>query len=249
MLPQKTKLIGVAQLKTNPDWTIKSHSHLFHEFIILYKGKMQVTIADQTIEAGQGDVLFYPEGIVHQECIDSQDPIETIYIGWEGSLHNWMSKVHDANGRMRLLAEWLYSQEHDHSENNDQIQIAYLRAILAEHMRLCGQSGEDSLVRKIRAFMRDHLQQALTLDDFAEHACMSKYHFIRIYKKLSGNTPMQELQFIRARTARDLAITTDLPLKTIALKVGLSNPSHLSRIFKKYFDATPAYFRKNIERT
>jgi transcriptional regulator GlxA family with amidase domain len=84
------------------------------------------------------------------------------------------------------------------------------------------------------------------LDDLARKAGMSKYHFVRLYKKLSGRTPMNDVRMIRVEAARDLIITTDLPLKTIATRVGLGNEYYLCRVFRQAFKVPPGYFRKVV---
>jgi AraC-like DNA-binding protein len=247
MLPPKNRFIGIARLVTDSSWAIKSHSHLFHEIIILYKGRLYVQVASQKFTAEKGDILFYPEGVVHEEKIDPKDPMESIYIGWEGGLGNWDFHIHDVDGRIRLLAEWLYEEETKNPDDSNIIRQPYLAAILAEFSRICAPHSRGELLKNLRVFMRDHIARPLSLDDLADHACMSKFHFVRMYKKLCGNTPMQDLHSMRARAARDLIITTNKPLKNIAEEVGLGDASHLSRVFRKFFDATPGYFRRGVE--
>jgi AraC-like DNA-binding protein len=247
MLTAKIRFIGIARLVTNPGWAIQRHSHLFHEMIILYKGRLYVRIASQSYTAEKGDILFYPEGVAHEEKIDPKDPMESIYIGWEGSPGEGDFLVHDVDGRVRMLAEWLLEEETRNPGESNVIRQPYLAAILAEFARIGGPQNKNELLRSVRVFMRDNIARSLGLEDLADHAGMSKFHFLRMYKKLCGNTPMQDLHFMRARAARDMIITTNKPLKTIAQDAGLGDASHLSRVFRQYFNATPGYFRRGAE--
>jgi len=72
---------------------------------------------------------------------------------------------------------------------------------------------------------------------------LSKFHFIRRYRTLTGRTPMEDLRLIRIEAARDLLLTTNLPLKEIAPRCGLGDEYHLSRLFRRYQDVTPSELR------
>ena len=74
---------------------------------------------------------------------------------------------------------------------------------------------------------------------------MSRYHFIRQYKAVSGRTPMEDVRLLRIEAAKRLIITTDMPLSAVAQKVGISDEYHLSKMFKKYVALPPGYFRRH----
>ena len=75
-------------------------------------------------------------------------------------------------------------------------------------------------------------------------ACVSKYHFLRTYKVLTGRTPMEDVRIIRANAARTLILSTALPLKDIAPRTGLGNEYAMSRIFRHYFNMPPGAWRR-----
>jgi len=99
-------------------------------------------------------------------------------------------------------------------------------------------------VRMTQQFMHDHLRENLSLETLANAAHMSKFHFLRTYKMLTGHTPMDDLRRIRAEAARDLIRQTELPLKAVAESSGFANEFHMSRIFRKVLGVTPGQFRK-----
>ena len=239
---EQAKLVNVGYLERDPHWGMKMHSHLFHEMVVLLQGKMHLTIEGTRIHANKGDVLFYAAGSSHEEQSDGDEPVETIYFSWQEGAGKFPVLSHDASGRIRLLARWLYEEKDLTSPYSSLLQEAILNVVIAEFLR--ASTKVHDLVRIVRSFVRDHLEGTITLEDLARHVGISKYHLLRKYKSLTGRTPMQDLRIVRVEAARELILTTDLPLKAIAPKVGFANEYHLSRMFRKYLNLAPGYFRK-----
>jgi AraC-like DNA-binding protein len=234
----------VGRVPLHPLFQMKEHSHDDVELIVVLRGKMWAKIRGEEIYAETGDVLLYPGNVPHEEQADPQNPVETIFIGWEGSAHDWPLRVHDTDGRIRMLAKWLYDERFSSDECKATISNPFLQAILSEYYKLSAYNEHTEFVRNIRHYIREHLEEPITLDNLAKTAGMSKYHFVRTYKKLSNQTPMASVRTIRVEAARSLLITTNLPLKSIALKVGLGNEYYLCRVFRQTLGLTPGYFRK-----
>ncbi|MDD5687306.1 MAG: AraC family transcriptional regulator [Elusimicrobia bacterium] len=249
MKKNNSELLYVGRTEPYSKWKMPSHSHPFNEMIVVINGEMSVLIANQNIIAKAGDVLFYQAGAAHKEKSNEKNPAETIYFGWKQDNKEKMEfpiLLHDTNGRMRLLSKWLLEERQTNSKYNIQFQESITETILAEYSRLNRTNKEKSeLIRKIKGFMRDNLKENITLQKLADFAYLSKYHFLRKYKSESGRTPIEDLSILRIETAKELILTTNLPLKSIAKEVGFTNEYHFNRIFRKYSGLTPGHFRKN----
>ncbi len=245
MLSRCVEYQGVGHLVVDSGWRIKNHRHpSSHELIVVFQGDYQVQIAGRRITAGQGDLLYYPKQTWHEEWVEDNRSAETYYVGWKGPTEKWDYVTHDAAGRIHLLIQWLHQEKLSTFNGADALKNAYLKTILAELSKLTIQKGQSSLVQEIRTYIQDHLKGPITLDDLAEQAGMSRYHFIRKYKHLSGRTPMEDVRYIRTEAARNLIMTTDLPLKAIAARVGLCDEYYLCKLSSKYFKASLGSFRK-----
>lgn len=97
---------------------------------------------------------------------------------------------------------------------------------------------------KARRYMLDHLDSPLDLDTLAQVACLSKYHFIRLFKEVYGQTPRQYLISRRLERASDLLKESDLSFHEICHEVGLKDSSSFGRLFKRSFGATPHLYRR-----
>lgn len=95
-----------------------------------------------------------------------------------------------------------------------------------------------------RLHMHSHLDTALDLDTLAQVACLSKYHFIRLFKEAFGETPRQYLIARRLERASNLLIHSRKTFHEICQEVGLKDSSSFGRLFKRNFGATPHLYRQ-----
>ena len=72
---------------------------------------------------------------------------------------------------------------------------------------------------------------------------MSKFAFVRKFKRLCGPTSMEELRLIRLDQARTLLLTTNPPVEVIAPAVGIGDEYQLSKVFRSHFNLFPRDLR------
>lgn len=83
----------------------------------------------------------------------------------------------------------------------------------------------------------------ISLDELAHVACMSKYHFLRMFKEMHRCTPYQYLVNIRLNKAKSLLVNNYLPVKDIALLVGYEYESVFCRAFRRMYGYSPGEYR------
>jgi AraC-like DNA-binding protein len=247
MKNKTSRFLGIGHLNPDPKWGMKAHYHNFNEIIVILGGEMRVSIAGKDLNARTGDILFYKENSAHREQSDSGSPVESIYFAWKEDALQLPPLIHDTKGRIRSMARWMYEESEPGSPQGKIIQEKLLDAILSEHKRISENREPDKLEIKIREFIRDNIKERLKLNDLADCAGMSKYHFLRKYKMLSGRTPMEEMRNIRIETAKELILTTDLPMKSVAAETGFNDEYQLCRSFRRYLNLTPGYFRRKAK--
>jgi len=81
------------------------------------------------------------------------------------------------------------------------------------------------------------------IDQLAAAACLSRYHFIRLFKLAFQASPYQYMQEQKLKKAEELLKQTKLPIQEIAYSLGFENSSSLSRLFYKRKGIYPSYFR------
>lgn len=93
-------------------------------------------------------------------------------------------------------------------------------------------------------YIHQQYAQAITVDQMAQVSRMSKYHFIRVFRELTGDTPYNYLTLYRIGQSKRLLTDTSMSIQEIAQAVGFSNSKNYIACFRKYTLTTPNHFRK-----
>jgi AraC family transcriptional regulator len=94
------------------------------------------------------------------------------------------------------------------------------------------------------AYIEEHLDAGLSLEQLAAAAHLSVYHFARQFKAAIGLPPHQYVINRRVERARQLLQAgTDLSLAEVAAGAGFSDQSQLTHHFKRLVGVTPGQFR------
>ncbi|MDJ0595354.1 MAG: AraC family transcriptional regulator [Pleurocapsa sp. MO_226.B13] len=96
-------------------------------------------------------------------------------------------------------------------------------------------------------YIQANLENKIGLDDFAQITNISPYYFCRLFKKSTGITPYQYLIKCRIEKAKVLLKQEKLSITDIALEVGFSNQSHLTKHFKRLVGVTPKKFSRRAQ--
>ncbi|MDZ4879034.1 MAG: HTH-type transcriptional activator RhaR [Chroococcidiopsis cubana SAG 39.79] len=92
-------------------------------------------------------------------------------------------------------------------------------------------------------YIHTHLDRDLSLVEIAQVINISPTYFASLFKRATGISPHQYVVQQRVERAKLLLSKTDLAIADIALQVGFSNQSHLTRHFKRLTGVTPKQVR------
>ena len=96
-------------------------------------------------------------------------------------------------------------------------------------------------VRLAREMLSDDLEQKLSLEQLARAVGLSRYHFLRVFKKETGLTPHIYRTAQRLEAAKKLLRRGMPPVET-ALATGFVDQSHFCNAFRRYYGATPGQY-------
>lgn len=94
--------------------------------------------------------------------------------------------------------------------------------------------------------MNKEYEKNYTLDEYAKMCNMSKFHFLRIFKDITGTSPLKYRNKIRIDHAKELLVDTNNPINEIWRSVGYSSSSYFCDAFKSKIGMTPSQYRKKI---
>ncbi|MGH7003692.1 MAG: helix-turn-helix domain-containing protein, partial [Alphaproteobacteria bacterium] len=92
--------------------------------------------------------------------------------------------------------------------------------------------------------IEENAERPLDLDALAAVACMSKYHFLRTFRRVVGVTPYNFLLGLRLRRAAIRLGTTSAPVAAIAYDAGFGDLSTFNGRFRDTFGAAPGALRR-----
>lgn len=115
--------------------------------------------------------------------------------------------------------------------------------LLTEGKRDRPAGPEHAAVRAATAIMRDRLAESLTLSDIAAELHLSVFHFIRVFRAATGETPHRYLTRLRIEHARRLLSGTTLTIEQVAVRCGFASPGALSTTFLRHVGVRPSVYR------
>jgi AraC-like DNA-binding protein len=96
---------------------------------------------------------------------------------------------------------------------------------------------------KARKFIDDNCCSEIDLKAVSEFSLLSKYHFIRLFKRCYGRTPHQYLTEKRIELAKKLLCSKHSVIET-CYELGFDSRNSFSAMFKKYVGVSPVEYRK-----
>ena len=106
----------------------------------------------------------------------------------------------------------------------------------------------DDQLRAAIDYIHDHIRESLELGSISRAAGLSEFHFARLFKAATGNSPFQFVTRTRMERAKQLLRKTRLPIFEIAERVGYQKPSHFSARFCAVLGCGPDVYRKSAGR-
>jgi AraC-like DNA-binding protein len=88
----------------------------------------------------------------------------------------------------------------------------------------------------------------LTLTELADSAGLSRFHFLRVFRRVTGTTPHQYLIGARVRLAVRMLLDTNTPVTDIAYDVGFQDLSNFVRTFHRVIGSSPGAYRRGVSR-
>jgi AraC-like DNA-binding protein len=104
---------------------------------------------------------------------------------------------------------------------------------------------ERKAIQQARHYIDECFAEGITLNQLAQQVGLSPYYLLRVFHNEVGMPPYAYLESVRIRNAQRL-IETGKPLAEVAVEVGFSSQSHMTRHFKKIIGTTPGQYAQQV---
>jgi AraC family transcriptional regulator len=110
-------------------------------------------------------------------------------------------------------------------------------------------STRDEIMKRLLVatdYIHAYYQEDVSLETLAMACCLSKFHFLRLFKIAFNRTPHQYLNEVRMIRAKELLKNKQIGLSRISPLVGLKDSSSFSRMFYKHTGVYPSQYRNSL---
>jgi AraC family transcriptional regulator len=104
-------------------------------------------------------------------------------------------------------------------------------------------AGRLQRIERARSLIENSLGEPLRIRDVAAAAYMSPFHFSRLFKRVTGESPHAYLTGRRIERAKELLAAQNLPLVHVAFAVGFGTQGHFTEVFHRHTGTTPRKYR------
>lgn len=247
------------------------HWHTPFEVIMPVKNGYTVVVGEQHYELREGDILLICPGIVHElfapesgERIIFQPSLSQIQIRELDLLISLLRPAvlitkeefpdfHPVAQKLMLeikeeyfLCEPYYETAIYSRFMRILVDIGRLHGALKHPVSDASNSRQKDYLDKflyITNYINEHFAEDLSLEQVADLAGFSKYHFTRLFKQYTDTSFYKYLNQKRIDYAKTLLLDPDLPVIDVALQCGFSSLSAFLRMFKQLNKCTPTEFR------
>ena len=133
----------------------------------------------------------------------------------------------------------------------DSLLLSLATEVLQRHGRDAGHSAaapaglSASALARVRDYIEARLHEGLRLEDLAAEVGLSRFHFLRCFKRATGHTPQVFVQARRGARAKAL-LAQGLAPAEVAASVGLSDQPHLNRLLRRLYGITPGVYQGQL---
>lgn len=172
--------------------------------------------------------ITYPENNVHAVCMESEG-------GFEEKVSELINGV-----RKNDLAAYLH-----HSSQMHLIFNAVYLAVLRNDKAGVKHSALND-IHTVIAYIEENYCNPITLEDMIRNIPVSKYHFIRRFKRAMGVTPYSYLTSYRINVSKTLLRSTNKTISEIAQACGFLDTSNFIVHFRKHTGQKPLQYRRDF---
>ena len=246
------------------------HFHEFDKIVLLLSGRVDYTVEGSSYALKPWSVLLVKHHTIHKAMIDKSEPYERIIIYLDGKYFDrsapgarLMDSFDQADKRgehlllpteqQRLAMEEVIRAYERAAEDQgfgaEALRESYIIQLLIYIGRMTAVSGEtgygqyDPKIRQVLSYINENLGEELRVEQLAERAYLSKYHFMRLFKSQTGSSVHAYVRQKRLLHAARL-IREGTSVNKAAAESGFGDYSAFHRAFRESFGISPGELKK-----
>jgi AraC-like DNA-binding protein len=231
--------------------------------IIIYctEGYGWLEINKKRIEVSPNQFVAIPANTPHRYAADSEKPWTIYWIHFKGEIasfiielilknsENYKPYLSYSHDRIKVFEDICENMEKGYSsEALRYVNMAFYyfltSLIYEDKFNHSIPSREIDVVDKVIAYMQQKITSTLRLEELAKQANLSVSHFSALFASKTGYAPIEYFNHLKVQKACQYLSFTDMPVKNIALALGIADSYYFSRMFTKLMGISPNGYRK-----
>lgn len=108
--------------------------------------------------------------------------------------------------------------------------------------------AQSDAVKRSILYLRSCFREHITIDEVCHHVGFSKYYFCRLFRKVTGRSIMEYVNYLRCAYAQQLLKDGEYNISETAVKSGFSDISYFTKVFKQQMGRLPSDVKKEYAR-
>jgi AraC family transcriptional activator of pobA len=264
-LPDVVHCETIAARSAVHDWKIAPHRHArLHQFLLIESGGGQARIEERAFTLAPARIVNVPVGDVHGYSFAhgtrgwvltvAAEVLDQAMLPSEG-LRRVLSSATVVRGTapMRATMKQIFAEFAGRRFARAHVLrslTAMLVGLVAREMaakgRLSGSRTNVEVFERFEALLEQHFLEHWTVSQYAGALSITPTHLSRITRSATGRAASHLIAERIVREARRNLVYTDLPVSTIAYRLGFNDPAYFSRLFSENTGLSPRRFREKV---
>ena len=254
---------GLSQTEAHHSFGPALKPHFMIHYIMSGKGSFTIGGNTYPLKEGYG-FLIVPDELAYYVA-DEENPWTYVWIGFGGkraekivsqlglSLQQPVFKSDKSETIYNLVKDMM---EHNTFSVEDDLRrnglLSMFLSVIASGLSVTpkSDSGTDNdYVTRAQAFVRSNYCNPIKVTDIADYVCINRSYLYTLFQNSLGISPQQYLASYRIAKATELLQLTSLPIESIAISCGYSDPLVFSKAFRQEKGVSPSKFRKSLPKS
>lgn len=246
------------------------HYHREFEILVITRGRVKVQLEGKSLLLGEGEGIFINSGLLHSAVQAEPAPCGFLAVVFSPELiAGRQEELYEKYVRELIKRENLFPCV----LSGEAVQLAreigslFRAGEYGYELRIKGKltllladcigdspggqetPGEDSradIVRKALDYIHENYREDVSLSELAEHTHVSREHLCRIFRQVSGFSPMGYLNRYRILQSAWMLHDTDKSISEIATCCGFNHCSYFNRLFYRFMKCSPTEYRRGL---
>jgi AraC-like DNA-binding protein len=251
---------GISQTAPGHSFGPALKPHFMIHFVMSGKGTFLMGGKRYPLKEGYG-FLIVPDELAYYAA-DDDNPWTYVWIGFGGrraeeivsqlglSVKQPVFKSDKSKDIYDIVKDMMdhntFSVE-DSLRRNGQLQM--FLSVIASGLSVTPKSDSGSAndyVNRAQAYVRSNYCNPIKVTDIADYVCINRSYLYTLFENALGISPQQYLARYRIAKAVELLQLTSLPIESIAISCGYSDPLVFSKAFRQEKGMSPSTYRKSL---